>query len=398
MRHAPCLTEAGWPPALRPARSDKTGTLTANDMRVTHLFVDRAAFRVRPSSAATPDRGPPADTAPPSAAAAPSSSAGSGGSSLSASASGASLAASTDTPAGPASGWPAPDEALLTASLGATASGGSLTGSLTASWTGASLAGSGSNVASTDLPGPAPASGRAAVAVVATESEAPAQGAGQDLLLRLGMDQATYVSLSLDGEDSELMQVLLAARRRAALQASAVPAAAAPSGAASAAAAGVPAAPDDTFHGLSARVRDLLVANITLNSTASVRYDAATRAMEHSGNRTECALLEFAYRLHGRREALGLALASRPRVVQALPFTSARKLMAVVVADPGATSSEEEGSGGEDSGSGSGSGSGAGGGGRWGTVYVKGAAEILLDRCRLVGWGALGWRWGQGWG
>jgi magnesium-transporting ATPase (P-type) len=122
--------------------------------------------------------------------------------------------------------------------------------------------------------------------------------------------------------------------------------------------------------------------------------------MEHSGNRTECALLEFAYRLQGRRASLSLALACRPRVVAALPFTSARKLNAVVVADPGSTSSEEEssGSGGEEpaaaaaaaaavaaAAGGSGAVGAVAGGAvarRWGTAYVKGAAEILLDRCR----------------
>jgi magnesium-transporting ATPase (P-type) len=182
--------------------------------------------------------------------------------------------------------------------------------------------------------------------------------ASEDAFFTLGMDRATYVSLSLDGADQDLVALL--ARRNGASPNHASPSPA--------------ARPGGSFHGLSPRVRDLLVSNIALNSTACVRYDAASRAMDRSGNRTECALLEFAYRLQGRREALAGALASKPRVVAALPFTSARKLMAVAVADEAA-----------------GGGGGGGGGGGWGTVYVKGAAEIVIDRCRwgLGGAGAL---------
>lgn len=91
-----------------------------------------------------------------------------------------------------------------------------------------------------------------------------------DALSTLGMDQASFVSLSLDGGDEELLESL-GLRTGDAL--------------------------GDTFHGLSKRVRDLLVFNIALNSTACVRYDPVTRTMDRSGNRTECALLEFAYRL-----------------------------------------------------------------------------------------------------
>jgi hypothetical protein len=51
---------------------------------------------------------------------------------------------------------------------------------------------------------------------------------------------------------------------------------------------------------LSPAVQDLLVDNIGLNSTASIRLDPGSRALDRAGNRTECALLEFAGRLQGR--------------------------------------------------------------------------------------------------
>jgi magnesium-transporting ATPase (P-type) len=183
----------------------------------------------------------------------------------------------------------------------------------------------------------------------------------------MGVDRATCVSLSLDGCDEPLLRQLLADR-----SGSFPPGADAARG--TSRGGGGAAASGGSFHGLSPRVRDLLVANITLNSTASIRFDAESRTMDRSGNRTECALLEFACRLRGRREALSAALGSRARVVRALPFTSARKLMAVVVAD---ANEDADGDGGGRAG-------GGGGAGRGATAFVKGAGEILLDRCR---WG-----------
>ncbi|KAI8463798.1 MAG: hypothetical protein J3K34DRAFT_526699 [Monoraphidium minutum] len=366
--------------------SDKTGTLTANDMRVTHLAVDRALFRVRRSAAAVPG-GVSHD---PLAGLPPLSDGGGGGGDDAAAGGGTGEAAAAAAfmaavvgpswrpppgggarPAAPAvpAGWAAP---IAAAEAGggddsvAPPGPGDSVDSLPWLVPEAEMAPFASIEPARRPPtprrpppsSPAPPSAPAA-ASPPTASASGSSGGSGDALSTLGMDQATYVSLSLDGGDEPLLASLLAAANGGAAggaQGTAV------NGGAGGGVKG------GSFHGLSPRVRDLLVYNIVLNSTASVRYDAGSRAMDRSGNRTECALLEFAYRLQGRREALAAALGCRPRVAGSLPFTSARKLMAVAVADPAGGYG-----GGFD---------GGGGGGGWGaTAFVKGAGEILLDRC-----------------
>ena len=102
---------------------------------------------------------------------------------------------------------------------------------------------------------------------------------------------------------------------------------------------------------LSPQVKDLLVQSITINSTAFEGDDGQSTFI---GSKTETALLQFS------AEYLGMGLVSQERananIVQIFPFNSSRKCMATVVQLFDGTY----------------------------RMYVKGASEILLDRCTQI--------------
>ena len=102
---------------------------------------------------------------------------------------------------------------------------------------------------------------------------------------------------------------------------------------------------------LSPQVKDLLVQSIAINSTAFEGEDGQSTFI---GSKTETALLQFS------AEYLGMGLVSQERananIVQIFPFNSSRKCMATVVQLFDGTY----------------------------RMYVKGASEILLDRCTQI--------------
>ncbi|WIA29940.1 hypothetical protein OEZ86_000039 [Tetradesmus obliquus] len=139
---------------------------------------------------------------------------------------------------------------------------------------------------------------------------------------------------------------------------------------------------------LSGELRQLLADSISLNSTASIRLvpqeaggepggakgssngsssSSNGRQLDRSGNRTECALLEFGGRLAGRLLPGAGASEQQLNVLQTFPFSSTRKRMSSLVAlgPPLATPGS------------------AGASSQPARLYVKGAAELLLDGCRL---------------
>lgn len=109
--------------------------------------------------------------------------------------------------------------------------------------------------------------------------------------------------------------------------------------------------------GMAANTRDLLFKNIALNSTASMNYSVLTGTVTHSGNRTECALLDFMTRLGGSLPMVESLRSTYP-VLQSFPFTSVRKRSSVLVAGPK----------GED-------------GAPVLMLFTKGAAEMVVERC-----------------
>lgn len=109
---------------------------------------------------------------------------------------------------------------------------------------------------------------------------------------------------------------------------------------------------------LSPVIRELMVLNIALNSTASIQVNSVNGCVQ-SGNRTECALLEFATRLTGQVspfERIEL-LRRQHHVLASFPFTSARKQMSVVVAGPAFQDRLSV------------------------RIFTKGASEIVLGEC-----------------
>jgi magnesium-transporting ATPase (P-type) len=171
---------------------------------------------------------------------------------------------------------------------------------------------------------------------------------------------------------------------------------------------------------LSPTVRRLLADSISLNSTASIRLAAAddpgrapaaaadtsdggsdsgsegavaavapaavvgsssssssgSRQLDRSGNRTECALLEFGGRLEGRLLPGSGSSEQAAAVLQVFPFSSTRKRMSSLVALGPPLPGLHGGGAAADGGPGSGQQQPA-------RLYVKGAAELLLDSCRL---------------
>lgn len=123
-----------------------------------------------------------------------------------------------------------------------------------------------------------------------------------------------------------------------------------------------------------------------LNSTANLDRNGAGGVVEN-GNRTECALLRFACTLGADVGAMRRAAP----VIGALPFSSERKRMSVVVSLPAGDEQTIGGGGNGSGGSGNGDGSGRGDGGGSARstesqgaqlmLYCKGASEIVLERC-----------------
>jgi len=111
-----------------------------------------------------------------------------------------------------------------------------------------------------------------------------------------------------------------------------------------------------TFTGvaplLSAEVKDLLLQSIAINSTAFEGEEDGTQTF--IGSKTETALLSFA------KERLGMGPLNEVRenanIIHVYPFDSARKCMATVVRLSDSTY----------------------------RVYVKGASEILLEKCTRI--------------
>ena len=109
---------------------------------------------------------------------------------------------------------------------------------------------------------------------------------------------------------------------------------------------------------LSPEVNDLLLQSIAINSTAFESDEDGKRTF--IGSKTEIALLSFA------KEYLGMGLVSEERanatIIQIFPFDSGRKCMASVVRLSNGSY----------------------------RVYVKGAPEILLDKCTRIITGTTG--------
>eukprot|EP00879_Flechtneria_rotunda_P005074 GHRR01005351.1.p1 GENE.GHRR01005351.1~~GHRR01005351.1.p1 ORF type:complete len:952 (+),score=468.24 GHRR01005351.1:385-2856(+) len=147
--------------------------------------------------------------------------------------------------------------------------------------------------------------------------------------------------------------------------------------------------------GIAACVKQLLVDSILLNSTASIsvlpgsqqqrqpqlvqqeldcmRIGSQGRQLDRRGNRTECALLEFGARLAGH--VLPGASDSKQQqqdgVLQVFPFSSSRKRMSSLIAT-GPPLAQPAGAG-----------TGSVLVGQPARLYLKGAAEMVLDSCRL---------------
>mmetsp|Transcript_15651 Transcript_15651/g.38981 ORF Transcript_15651/g.38981 Transcript_15651/m.38981 type:complete len:1717 (-) Transcript_15651:132-5282(-) len=86
---------------------------------------------------------------------------------------------------------------------------------------------------------------------------------------------------------------------------------------------------------LPPNLQSLLLLNIMLNATASIKHNTETGMLEKAGNRTECALLEFAMRLVDQPAGVERIRESM-QILQLIPFTSQRKRMSVLVLRPGA--------------------------------------------------------------
>lgn len=125
----------------------------------------------------------------------------------------------------------------------------------------------------------------------------------------------------------------------------------------------------------------LLCQGISLNSTANVTVDRRG-GLQESGNRTEIALLQLVQALGQERRCE--CEAATPVLAQA-PFTSERKRMATVVALPRDEAESDLLLQGVSSGSSDGAAASTsadnGTGDANGRVFVKGAAEIVLDLC-----------------
>ncbi|KAG1672246.1 hypothetical protein FOA52_002948 [Chlamydomonas sp. UWO 241] len=147
---------------------------------------------------------------------------------------------------------------------------------------------------------------------------------------------------------------------------------------------------------LNGVLKDLYAINILVNSTASTSYNEGGQR-ERSGSRTECALLEF---VQGMEQDLpGMAdMHAGSVVLRVFPFTSERKCMSTLVLATGAgtmaassaastaASSGGDGlqlaSGASDSGASPLAEVAGGGSGVACRLHVKGAADILLGKCK----------------
>ncbi|GAM27234.1 hypothetical protein SAMD00019534_104090 [Acytostelium subglobosum LB1] len=99
----------------------------------------------------------------------------------------------------------------------------------------------------------------------------------------------------------------------------------------------------------------LLADNICLNSTAYLVHKRDGVPNDHFGSKTECALLEFIEKFNIDYEHYREA--NKARTMQIIPFSSEKKMSGIVLKGTDAGQA---------------------------TLYIKGAAEIVLSRCNTV--------------
>ncbi|PNW83854.1 hypothetical protein CHLRE_04g217954v5 [Chlamydomonas reinhardtii] len=307
--------------------SDKTGTLTSNNMTVVRLWTAGRHFGVKPLQ---PQQQLLPAAATPSGAVASTTGASVGGGD-----GGVGNSATTRTPV-------APFDRVPSSSGGTGATGSLSAGGMASSWRTAT-ASTTTSATATAVAAAAATAGRVAAQLVplpAMEDSQASLTSGSDVEAAAGSAAGSSKGVpGMRGRVVEREETLLAAL--AAVADAEAEALAAISGSSSSDAVGVLSAPATAGGGgggaatagqqlLPGRIRDLLVQGLVLNSTACLKPNPTTGGFDRSGSPTECALLELPHRLgwgwgwgHGGSSTSTAAVVAAPAAPAAASAESA---------------------------------------------------------------------------